>query len=79
MKSLVARILALLFAVSSSFALAAVGGEGAALAPEPQVNVAWVYAFLVLFVVICVGIGVAIWRSERRGKSGAQGGGNAKS
>ncbi len=40
--------------------------------PAPMVNTFWVYAFFVLFVGVCVWIGVAIWRAERRSKQAAR-------
>jgi len=78
MRRLISSIAAFLFTCGSAIALAAVA-EGGPLAPEPQVNVIWVYAFLVLFFGICVWFGIAIWRSDRTSKTGAKSGSDAKS
>ncbi|MCC6532198.1 MAG: hypothetical protein IT531_06595 [Burkholderiales bacterium] len=67
MKSVCIRFLSLVLTLFAPLAGAAME-EGGALAPEPTVNVVWVGVFLVLFVGVCVWIGVAIWRAERRSK-----------
>jgi len=70
MKVAVSRVWMLLLGLFAAVAQAAVqeGGE-AAYAPEPTVSVVWVIVFLALFVGICVWIGVAIWRNERKNAS----------
>ena len=40
------------------------------MAPEPTVGLGWVIAFLLGFVGICVGIGIAIIRASRKEDSG---------
>jgi len=67
MKTAIQRSILAFFAFIASFAQAAVQ-EGGPLAPEPQVATFWVFAFLVLFVGVCIWIGIAIWRSERKSK-----------
>jgi hypothetical protein len=70
------------FAVSSwlAFISCVVGAAlegGAALAPEPTVDVIWVAAFGVLFLVVCVWIGVAIFRAEKKKKTDEGAGGSS--
>jgi hypothetical protein len=67
MKLVVGRVWMLLLGLFTAVAQAAMqeGGEGA-YAPEPTVSVVWVVVFLALFLDICVWIGVAIWRNERK-------------
>jgi hypothetical protein len=69
-----ALFLAVFLAVPAALARAA--EDGAALAPEPTVNVAWVAVFLVVFLGICAWFGIAIWRAERKNRVNA--GNNAK-
>lgn len=73
MKSLFNRSIAVLLSMLMPVmtALAAVG-EGGALAPEPTVGIGWVFTFFVLFVGICVWIGIAIYRAERKSKAAQQ-------
>ena len=40
------------------------------MAPEPTVGVGWVVLFLVIFVGVCVGIAIAIFRAARKDNSG---------
>ena len=70
MQSLYQSSLGVLLAVISMLARAAEDRSGS-MAPEPTVDVVWVFVFLGLFVGICVWMGVAIWRGER-GKSGKE-------
>jgi len=67
MKTAIQRSTLAFFAFIASIAQAAMQ-EGGVMAPEPQVATFWVFAFLVLFVGICIWIGVAIWRAERKKK-----------
>jgi len=66
MKTFVNYVVATWLALTSLSALAAL--EGGQLAPEPTVNVAWVGVFLLLFIGVCVFIGVAIYRAEGKRK-----------
>ena len=61
------KLLVILVTVWAALANAAVG-ESAPLAPEPTVAGVWVFIFLVAFVGVCVWIGYAIWRAERKEK-----------
>jgi hypothetical protein len=76
MKGISDRILAILLSLFAGTCFAQAMEEGAASAPEPTVSVAWVIVFLAIFVGICVWIGVAIWRNERKNR--ASGSGNAR-
>ena len=42
------------------------------LAPEPTVNVVWVYVFFIAFIAVCVGIGWGVYRAERASKQAAE-------
>ena len=72
MRTTVNSILAILI-TGCNYALAAVGGEGAAYAPPPRVSVVWVWVFLAVFIGICVWIGVAVWRAEMKERARANG------
>jgi hypothetical protein len=76
MKAIYDRVLAILLSLFTGACLAQAVEEGAASAPEPTVSVVWVIVFLGIFVGICVWIGVAIWRNERKNR--ASGSGNAR-
>ena len=69
MPCIVKQSFALLLTIVSFTAFAALE-EGGKSAPEPTVGIGWVLFFLVLFVGICAGIGVAIWRAEKRSRTG---------
>lgn len=69
MSCIVKQSFGLLLAFVSLMASAALE-EGGKLAPEPTVGIGWVLFFLVLFVAICVGIGVAVWRAEKKNRAG---------
>ena len=72
MRNVFKTILAFLFACGSSLALAA-AEEGGKLAPEPTVNVGWVYFFIVVFFGICAWFGIAIWNAEKKKNRAATG------
>ena len=72
MRTTLNSILAILV-TCCNYALAAVGGEGAAYAPPPRVSVVWVWVFAAVFVGICVWIGVAVWRAEMKERARASG------
>ena len=59
------KILVIVVTVWTALAHAAIG-EGGQLAPEPTVAMGWVVFFLFLFVGVCVWIGYAIWRADKR-------------
>ena len=65
-KKLALKVLVILATVWAAIAHAAVGDEGGQLAAEPTVAVGWVVFFLLLFVAVCVWIGVAIWRADKK-------------
>jgi hypothetical protein len=69
MKSVLSGAVASMLACFACFVQAA-AEEGGALAPEPTVSTVWVVVFLLVFVGICAWIGIAIWRNERKNKSG---------
>ena len=52
-------------AIWAAAALAVVG-EAAPLAPEPTVSTGWVVFFMFVFVGVCVWIGYAIWRADKK-------------
>lgn len=54
-----------LLAAWTIVALAALG-EGAQLAPEPTVSTGWVLFFVLVFLGVCVWIGYAIWRADKK-------------
>lgn len=39
------------------------------LAPEPTVGIGWIILFLVVFVLFCVGVGVGIYRADKKSKA----------
>jgi hypothetical protein len=78
MKRFLSMFVAFLFTCGPAIALAAVA-EGGPMAPEPQVNVVWVYVFLIVFVGICAWFGFAIWNSDRKSKDGAKSGSDTES
>lgn len=39
------------------------------MAPEPTVSGVWVAVFLVVFVLFCVGVGVGIYRADKKSKT----------
>ena len=59
-----------------SFAVQAALEQGAASAPEPTVDVVWVVVFGVLFIGVCVWIGIAIVRAEKKNKTDDGAGGS---
>ena len=59
------KILVIVVTVWAALAHAAIG-EGGQLAPEPTVATGWVVFFLFLFVGVCVWIGYAIWRADKK-------------
>ena len=61
------KLLVILVTLWAALANAAVG-EGGPMAPEPTVGSGWGVLFLVTFIVVCVWIGYAIWRSEKKEK-----------
>ena len=61
------KLLVILVTVWAALANAAVGESGP-LGPEPTVAAVWVVIFLVGFVAVCVWIGYAIWRAEKKAK-----------
>jgi hypothetical protein len=67
----ISKLLALLVAACPGALLAAAEG-GDKLAPEPTVAAGWVYFFFLVFVGICVWIGIAIWRAEKQTRSAQQ-------
>lgn len=76
MSCIVKQSFGLLLTFASFVALAALE-EGGKSAPEPTVGIGWVLFFLILFVGICVGIGYAVWRAEKRTRAdGGQGNGD---
>jgi NhaP-type Na+/H+ or K+/H+ antiporter len=50
---------------------------GAASAPEPTVDAVWVVVFGVLFIAVCVWIGIAIFRAEKKNKTDNGSGGSS--
>ena len=70
MKSFARYVLAAWLALAAAIGQAAVEQTGK-LAPEPTVSVVWVVLFLALFVGVCVVIGVAAVRAERKSKASA--------
>jgi hypothetical protein len=65
-KCAVATLLALIAAVAQA------ATEPDKLTTEPTVGIGWVVLFLVVFVGICVFIGVAAVRADRKSKSAAE-------
>jgi hypothetical protein len=63
------RVLAILVSLFAAACFAQAVEEGAASAPEPTVSVVWVIAFLGIFVGVCIWIGIAIWRNERKNRA----------
>ena len=61
------KLVVILVTVWAALAHAAIG-EGGPMAPEPTVATGWVVVFLVAFVAVCVWIGFAIWRAEKKKK-----------
>lgn len=41
------------------------------MAPEPTVGTGWIIAFLVVFVLFCVGVGIGIYRADKKSKEGS--------
>lgn len=41
------------------------------LAPEPTVGVGWIIGFLVVFVLFCVGVGIGIYKADKKSKESA--------
>jgi hypothetical protein len=76
MRTISDRVLAILLSLFAGVSFAQAVEEGAASAPEPTVSVVWVIAFLGIFVGVCVWIGIAIWRNERKNR--ASGSDNAR-
>lgn len=59
-----------LLAIVSSLAGAAVE-QADKMAPEPHVATVWIVVFLVVFVLFCVGVGIGIYRADKKSKSQA--------
>jgi len=58
-----------LLALAASLAGAAVE-QADKLAPEPTVGIGWIIGFLVVFVLFCVGVGVGIYKADKKSKEG---------
>lgn len=66
MKTAMQRASLALFAFIASITQVMAQEGGAASEPSPTVDTFWVFVFLVLFVGVCVWIGIAIWRAEHK-------------
>lgn len=67
MKSFLRSVACALLVLMSSVAGAALD-QADKMAPEPTVSVVWVALFLIIFVGFCVGVGVAIYRADKKVK-----------
>jgi hypothetical protein len=59
-----------LLALAASVAAAAVD-QADKLAPEPTVGTVWIVVFLVIFVLFCLGVGIGIYRADKKSKTEA--------
>lgn len=71
MKALLNRSIAVLVTTLLPFMTAL--AQEREIAPEPTVNVFWVYVFFAVFVGICAWIGIGIWRAEKKNQQTRQG------
>jgi len=68
MKAIWTFVAGALLALVASLAGAAVE-QADKMAPEPTVSVVWVVVFMVVFVLFCVGVGIGIYRADKKSKA----------
>lgn len=71
MKSLVRYFVASWFALTAAVVKAA-ADQTDKVAPQASVSIAWVVLFIAVFIGICVWIGVAAVRAERKSKAASE-------
>lgn len=72
MKAILNYVTATILALAAGMAVAAVD-QADKMAPEPTVSGVWIVVFLGVFVLFCVGVGIGIYRADKKSKTeGAQ-------